>query len=444
VNMFGFGSISEASKAYFLGTSQLEQWTWQTVGAATLRGEPFSTWAGPVSIATGAEYRQERIKAVADPIAEANGWHTGNVKSIQGSYEVREAFAEAVVPLLKDKPFARELDLTLAGRHTDYTSSGGVTTWKLGLSHTMNEQLRLRGTLSQDIRAGNLGELFTATSVQVGNVKNPLTNVTTQVPVTTRGNPTLNPENAKTATAGFVYDPSWADHLRLSVDWYSIKIKGLIGVIQPQQVVDRCYLDKLPEYCADVSTDGIGTITGVTVRQQNLNYFETSGVDIEAAYQIPLSAVSGSLPGRINLRLLANYVDTLATTAAVNATTTDVAGQYTNPDWTLFGTVGYDIGRFSTTLDLRFYASGTIDNSKVVGTRPLDLNVNDVASNFMTNATFQYNLSSIGAAQNAQIYLRINNVFNRGIPFPSQGVGGGAPEEFLVGREFRLGARFRF
>ena len=444
VNMFGFGSISEASKAYFLGTSQLEQWTWQTVGAATLRGEPFSTWAGPVSIATGAEYRQERIKAVADPIAEANGWHTGNVKSIQGSYEVREAFAEAVVPLLKDKPFARELDLTLAGRHTDYTSSGGVTTWKLGLSHTMNEQLRLRGTLSQDIRAGNLGELFTATSVQVGNVKNPLTNVTTQVPVTTRGNPTLNPENAKTATAGFVYDPSWADHLRLSVDWYSIKIKGLIGVIQPQQVVDRCYLDKLPEYCADVSTDGIGTITGVTVRQQNLNYFETSGVDIEAAYQIPLSAVSGSLPGRINLRLLANYVDTLATTAAVNATTTDVAGQYTNPDWTLFGTVGYDIGRFSTTLDLRFYASGTIDNSKVVGTGPLDLNVNDVASNFMTNATFQYNLSSIGAAQNAQIYLRINNVFNRGIPFPSQGVGGGAPEEFLVGREFRLGARFRF
>jgi len=167
-------------------------------------------------------------------------------------------------------------------------------------------------------------------------------------------------------------------------------------------------------------------------------------VDIEAAYQIPLSAVSGSLPGRINLRLLANYVDTLATTAAVNATTTDVAGQYTNPDWTLFGTVGYDIGRFSTTLDLRFYASGTIDNSKVVGTGPLDLNVNDVASNFMTNATFQYNLSSIGAAQNAQIYLRINNVFNRGIPFPSQGVGGGAPEEFLVGREFRLGARFRF
>jgi len=445
VNMFGYGSISEASKAYFLGTSQLEQWTWQTVGAATLRGEPFSTWAGPVSVATGAEYRQERLKGVADPIAQNNGWHTGNVKSIQGSYEAREIFAEAVLPLLKDKPFARELDLSLAGRRTDYSSSGGVTTWKFGLSHTINEQLRLRGTLSQDIRAGNLGELFTATSVTVGNVRNPLTNVTTQAPVTTVGNPTLEPEHAKTATAGIVYDPSWVDNLRLSVDWYSIKIKGLIGVLGAQDVLNRCYLDRLPEYCADVTTNGIGTITGVTVRQQNLNYFETAGVDLEAAYQLPLANLSESLPGRVNLRLLANYVDKLATTAAANATTTDVAGQYTNPDWTVFGTFGYDIGRFSTTLDMRFFASGTIDNAKVVGTGPLDLNINDVASNFLTNVTFQYDLGdSAGAVQDAQIYLRVNNLFNRGVPFPSQGVGGVASNEFLVGRELRLGARFRF
>lgn len=78
-------------------------------------------------------------------MAEANGWHTGNVKSIKGSYEAREVFGEVVVPLLKDQPLARELDLSLAARHTDYSSSGGVTTWKAGLSYTVNDQLRLRG-----------------------------------------------------------------------------------------------------------------------------------------------------------------------------------------------------------------------------------------------------------------------------------------------------------
>jgi iron complex outermembrane recepter protein len=444
VNMFGFGSIAPAAMAYFIGTSKLEQWTWQSVGAATLRGEPFSIWAGPVSVATGVEYRQERLKAVADPIAEANGWHTGNVKSIQGSYEAREVFGEVVVPLAKDLPLARELDLSLAARHTDYTSSGGVTTWKAGLSYTLNDQLRLRAARSRDIRAGNLGELFTATSVTVGNVRNPLTNVTTQAPVTTRGNPTLEPEKADTTTAGIVYAPAWLDGLRLSADWYHIEINGLIGVIQAQQVLDRCYLDNLAQFCADVATGANGAITGVTVRQQNLNFFETQGVDIEAAYRFPLSVVSENLPGRVSLRLLANYVDKLATTAAINATTTDVAGQYTNPDWTIFATVGYDIGRLSTTLDLRYFGSGSIDNSKVVGTGPLDLNVNDVASNFLTNASVQYDFGDRGAMKDAQVYLRVNNLFDRGIPFPSQGFGGVAADEFIVGREFRVGARFRF
>lgn len=444
VNMFGYGSIAPAAMAYFLGTSRLEQWTWQSVGAATLRGEPFSIWAGPVSVATGLEYRQERLRAIADPIAENNGWHTGNVKSIQGSYEAREVFAEAVLPLAKDLPLARELDLSLAARHTDYTSSGGVTTWKAGLSYTLNDQLRLRATRSRDIRAGNLGELFTATSVTVGNVRNPLTNVTTQVPVTTRGNPTLDPEKADTTTAGIVYSPSWLDGLRLSADWYHIEIKGLIGVIQAQQVLDRCYLDNLAQFCADVATGTGGAITGVTVRQQNLNFFETEGVDIEAAYRFPLSALAQSLPGRVNLRVLANYVGKLATTAAINATTTDIAGQYTNPDWTVFGTVGYDLGRWSATLDLRYFASGTIDNTKVVGTGPLDININDVASNFLTNASVQYDIGGRGALQDAQVYLRVNNLFDRGIPFPSQGFGGVAASEFLVGREFRVGARVRF
>lgn len=443
MNMFGFGSISDATRAYWMGTSRLDQRTWQSVGAATLRGEPFSTWAGPVSLATGVEYRKEKIESVADPIAENNGWHTGNVKSISGSYDAREGFAELVLPLAKDLPLARESDLSLAGRRTDYSSSGGVTTWKVGLSHALTDELRLRATRSRDIRAGNLGELFTATSVTVGNARNPLTNVTTQVPVTTRGNPTLQPERANTTTAGIVYSPSWLEGLRLSADWYNIEINGLIGTIQTQQVLDRCYLDNLAQYCADVATGANGAITGVTIRQQNLNYFETSGMDFEAAYRFPLSRLSDGLPGQVTTRLLANYVDKLATTASINATTTDPAGQYTNPHWTIFGTFGYEVGRTSTTLDLRYYGSGTIDNTKVVGTGPLDVNINHAPSSFLTNVTLQYDLGEFANLQSSQIYLRVNNVFDRGIPFPSQGVGGVAADEFIVGREYRVGIRVR-
>ena len=141
-NIFGFGSISPASIAYWQGTSRLDQETRQSVGALTIRGEPFSTWAGPVSLATGIEYRKEEIDAVADPVAEANNWHTGNVKSISGSYNSKEGFAELVLPLAKEAAWAEALDLSLAGRYTDYSSSGGVTTWKVGLSYTINDQVR--------------------------------------------------------------------------------------------------------------------------------------------------------------------------------------------------------------------------------------------------------------------------------------------------------------
>ncbi len=442
LNMFGYGTPSSAAVNYILGTSRAVSRTYQSVGAMTLRGEPFSTWAGPVSMASGLEYRKERVNAIADPIAEANGWHTGNSKAIAGSYDAKEVFTELVIPLANDVAFADQLDVSLAARYTDYSSSGGVTTWKGGLSYTINDQWRLRGTQSRDIRAGNLAELFTATSVTVGNARNPLTNVTVQVPITTRGNPGLQPEKANTTTAGIVFSPDWLGGFRMSADWYRIEIKGLIGVIQAQQVLDRCYLDGLAQFCADVATSTAGAITGVTVRQQNLNYFETSGIDFEAAYRFPLASLSEGLPGSMNLRLLANYVDTLATTAAINATTTEAAGQYTNPHWTLFGTLGYDVGPFSATFDLRRYGAGTIDNNKVVGTGPLDININHVKATFLTNATFQYDLGEGGPLGATQVYLRVNNLFDKAVPYPNQGVG--VADELVVGRAFRLGARFRF
>ena len=170
-------------------------------------------------------------------------------------------------------------------------------------------------------------------------------------------------------------------------------------------------------FCADISTGAGGVITGVTVRQQNLNYFETSGIDLEAAYRFPLASVAEGLPGNVSLRLLANYVDKLATTVALNATTTDSAGQYSTPDWTIFGTLGYDLGAVSTTLDLRYFGGGTIDNTRVVGTGPGNININDVASSFLTNLTMQYDFGKAGRFGNTQVYLRVNNLFNQGRRF---------------------------
>src|SRR5690606_14274657 len=115
--------------------------------------------------------------------------------------------------------------------------SGGVTTWKVGGTWDLSDALRLRITRSRDIRASNLGELFTPTAVLVTNVRDPRTSAVMPVPVTTQGNRSLAPEKADTLTAGVVLQPNWIPGLRLSVAYYDISIDGQIGSLSADDIL---------------------------------------------------------------------------------------------------------------------------------------------------------------------------------------------------------------
>jgi iron complex outermembrane receptor protein len=435
-NLFGSGSPSQAAIDYVTGTSWLRSDTEQTVAAFNVRGNLGATWAGPISFAAGVEYREEKIDAIADPLSEANVWHTSNRKAIAGNYDVKEIYAETVLPLASNAAAADSLELDLAARYTDYSSSGGVTTWKAGLSWAINEQVRIRATQSRDIRAGNLGELFTPTAVGIQNVRHPLTADVLPVPVTTTGNPKLAPEEADTFTAGIVYQPSWLSGLRTSIDYYRIEIDGQIGTLTPNQVADRCYLDNLQSYCAQITTNpSTGAITGLIRGFENLDQFKTSGVDIEAAYRLPISS------GALMFRVLGSYLEKLETIAVAAATVTDPAGQYNMPHWTVFGTLAYDGDRFGATVETRWFQGGKIDNTRVEGAiASYGVNINHVGSTALTYLTLTYDLD-LPSQNSAQVYLRVNNVFDREPPFPSTGIG----DLFdPVGRAYRLGVRFSF
>ena len=81
---------------------------------------------------------------------------------------MQEGFLELDVPLLKDT-FVQDLNMNAAGRMTSYSTSGLVETWKLGLTSQINDDIKLRTTLSSDIRAPGVGELFTTTLVSTQN-----------------------------------------------------------------------------------------------------------------------------------------------------------------------------------------------------------------------------------------------------------------------------------
>lgn len=441
-NLFGFGSPSAAAISYITGTSTFDLITKQQVAAFSANGSLVNGWAGPISAAFGAEYRRESIDATSDPISQANQWQSGARQPISGSYNVKEVFGELAIPLLRDLPFARSIDINLAARYTDYSTSGGVTTWKVGANWELSKALRLRATRSRDIRAGNFAELFAPTTVSRQNVRDPRRSSTYTTQVSSLGNPALEPETADTLTAGIIYQPGWLDGLRLSVDYYNIKIKGLIGTISANEVLERCYLDRISEFCGLVTTAGgdpNGDITNITTRFENLDSLKTEGVDIEAAYRSSLENVFGSGSGSLSVRLLATYLKTLATTAVATASTEERAGEYVTPHWRISGLITHEIGRMTTTLDLRWLQGGTIDNDFVVGTGALNtININDTKNRFYTNATFSLDVSSKGD-RSREMFVRLNNIFNVAPPFPDQA----SPLFDLVGQSFRVGLRFK-
>src|SRR5262249_53239553 len=123
------------------------------------------------------------------------------------------------------------LALNGAARYTDYSSSGNVWTWKVGLDYQPIDDIRFRATQSRDIRAPTLYDLFAGQSALVQNLNDPHTSVSRVVNIITQGNPNLVPEVSQTTTAGAVYSPSWLPRFQMSVDYYNITIDNAITTL---------------------------------------------------------------------------------------------------------------------------------------------------------------------------------------------------------------------
>ena len=88
----------------------------------------------------------------------------------------------------------------------------------------------------------------------------------------------------------------------------------------------------------------------------NLDVYQTTGIDIEAAYDLPLDGGAN-----LGFRLFATRTDEIAT--IISGVTTDYAGvtggaAFGQPEWALNGTVSYGRGPFNVSLQGRYIDSG--------------------------------------------------------------------------------------
>jgi outer membrane receptor protein involved in Fe transport len=341
VSVFGVNSVTPAALNYIKAESNHSFKQTQQVVNANLSGALIDLPAGPLGLAVGAEYRREQGEENWDALTNA-GLLTGNqLPDTSGKFDVKEAYAEINVPILKDMAFAKSLNLRAAGRISDYSTVGSVKTWNIGGDYSPIDDIRFRATYARAIRAPNIGELFTGPSqtfptglidpcegigltgggvtgdicrAQPGVLANINANggvfTLTQADLQgisgfTAGNPNLGAEKSKSLTAGVVINPRSINALRnlvLSVDYFNIKVTDAVTFPSRQTVLQQCYSTGDPNFCQFVlrrptkqGPNNAGSIEFINIGGVNASTLKTAGIDTVLSYRSGLDSLMGGL-----------------------------------------------------------------------------------------------------------------------------------------------------
>jgi len=476
-DIFGDFPPSSASLAWMQGGTLSQQvgpdqltHERQEAASISLNGQPFDLWAGPVSIATGIEYREEAFNVVGDtdsnggpnvqPLLSTAGsnWVFGNFHNGGGNYHVNEGFLEVVVPLVNDNSWGHA-DLDVAGRATGYSTSGYVNTWKAGVTwDTPIDGVRLRALQSRDVRAPNLSELFAPPSginSSILDLTKPGTPNQVNVLNQQEGNTNLKPEKSTNTEVGVVLQPSWLPGFRLSADYWRLAIKGEIGALTNQQEVQLCSLGNQAQCSALLTANGgppqTNQITTVVLEPFNLATVVTDGVDYEASYQFDVQ--NWDIPGSFVLRALATNVTKFITNSGV-PTTIPVESAGTNtgvtPHWKILAQQTYNINRWSFTVAERWISPGVISGNFIQCTSgcPLPTANNPTINNNRMAGAFYVDLGgSLDFSDNWEVYFKIDNAANVDPP-PAPPIAaapnsdGSNPQLYdTIGRMFHVGIR---
>lgn len=473
-NAFGTGVASAASIDFITGTSYGLEYVKQSSAEAVIGGEPFSTWAGPVSVTTGIDWRRDSDKGTSTSLDQQRAFFFGNFAPIDVSQSVKEAFFETVIPLAKDYGWAKSLDLNGGVRATDYSLAGYVTTWKVGLTYEPFSSLRFRATRSRDIRAPALSEISTAGRTIAGPVFDPLRNELASVLTTTTGNPNLKPEKADTLGIGAVFSPTFIPRLTMSADFYHIKVNGAISSLSNTQVVAGCSDNSQPDFCQFITrgppTPGqtLGPITGVQVSPVNIAALVTKGIDFEGSYSLPLENLSSNWDGLLSLRALATHTISIRNTnvtgtlegAGANAAGLGVnaTGALTAPKWRYNAVLTLNVDPVTTSLTWRGVSPGKINNGFITCTSscPVSTAANQTID---ANRVAAWNVFDFAISFKRQVndfnfetYFTVENLANEAPPripgqlnSPGFFSGSARPSYYsALGRYFHVGVRVGF
>ncbi len=316
LNLFGgAGTITPEMLAFIQPVVRDRSSNSLSLVSANVTGDLFDNWAGAVAFAAGVEYRDYEGEYQPDPITVAGEYNGVPSGPTQGQYDVREAYAELLVPLAGEGWLGKSLDLSLAGRWSDYSNFGSTNTGKIGLRWQVADEFLLRGSFAEGFRAPSIGELYGTLSRFDATLVDPCNNAASttpqcvadgvppgyeqsnpQISVVTSGNIDLQPETSRSLMLGAVWSPSFADEaswsqaLDLGLTFYRHTIDGAIQALDAQTILNRCISTRDPVSCGFYERNDRGQIVRFDNILGNVGTIRTDGWDFSADWRLPEQA----------------------------------------------------------------------------------------------------------------------------------------------------------
>ena len=260
------------------------------------------------------------------------------VLPVSGAVISREAFIEARLPLIDDKPFAKSLAFETGFRYSDYSIGFQTNSYKFGLEWSPVSDIRVRGSFAHAVRAPNIVELYAPQHVGLDGSSDPCANAPSptfspeqcqatgldphlygQVDPNPAaqyngyfgGNPNLKPETATTKTFGIGFTPSFLPGFRAQIDYYDIKITDTISNIGPGTILNLCGNKGL--FCDLIHRDINGSLwvsnDGYVIDPlSNNGSLQTKGFDIELSYAFDLGRAGKLRTSLVGTKANAYYV----------------------------------------------------------------------------------------------------------------------------------------
>ena len=372
-NIFSDGGVSTAALDYLTGTGTSRGTTTERIIEGTVTGNLAeygikSPWATDgVGVSAGFQSRRDHLEYAPDEAELSNdlSGFGGAAVTVDNSLSVMEGFGEVQVPIVQDMPWAHDLTFNGGYRYSHYSTSINASTYKVGLEYAPTTDIRFRGGFNRAVRAPNILELYTPQSVtntsdvavdacagtnptaslaacehtgvtpaQYGHIPQCPANQCAELE---GGNLNLAPEKANTYTVGFLLTPRFLPGFTGSVDYFHIKLNGIIGNIPLAVSYNNCLASGDPTYCANVVRNPVnGILFGTTVgaggyivgTNVNVASEELSGLDFQAAYRLGLDRFGHDEWGSVSFDFNGSFAGEQKNTPLPGAATYDCAGLF--------------------------------------------------------------------------------------------------------------------